>query len=128
MSRFLHTMLRVGDLQRSVDFYTKAFGMKELHRRDVPDGKYTLAFVGYGDEKENAVIELTWNWGTSKYEIGTAYGHVALGVDDIYKTCADLKAKGVNVVREPGPMKHGTTAIAFIEDPNGYKIELIQQK
>jgi lactoylglutathione lyase len=102
--------------------------MKLLRKHDFPGGEFTLAFVGYGDEKATAVIELTWNWGTSKYEIGTGYGHVALGVDDIYKTCADLKHKGVKVVREPGPMKHGTTAIAFIEDPNGYKIELIQQK
>ena len=102
--------------------------MKLLRKHDFPGGEFTLAFVGYGDEKETAVIELTWNWGTSKYDLGNAYGHVALGVDDIYKTCAELKQKGVNVVREPGPMKHGTTPIAFIEDPNGYKIELIQQK
>ena len=128
MMQFLHTMIRVNNLDESLKFYCDALGMKLLRKRDYSNGEFTLAFVGYGDEKENAVIELTWNWGTSKYEIGTAYGHVALGVDDIYKTCADLKAKGVNVVREPGPMKHGTTAIAFIEDPNGYKIELIQQK
>jgi lactoylglutathione lyase len=126
--RLLHTMLRVNNLDESLNFYCDKLGMKLLRKNDFPGGEFTLAFVGYGDEKETAVIELTWNWGTSKYEIGTAYGHVALGVDDIYKTCADLKQKGVNVVREPGPMKHGTTAIAFIEDPNGYKIELIQQK
>jgi lactoylglutathione lyase len=126
--RLLHTMLRVNNLDESLKFYCGQLGMKLLRKHDFPGGEFTLAFVGYGDEKETAVIELTWNWGTSKYELGTAYGHVALGVDDIYKTCADLKTKGVNVVREPGPMKHGTTPIAFIEDPNGYKIELIQQK
>ena len=126
--RLLHTMLRVNNLDESLKFYCDQLGMKLLRKNDFPGGEFTLAFVGYGDEKEAAVIELTWNWGTSKYEIGTAYGHVAIGVDDIYKTCADLKQKGVKVVREPGPMKHGTTPIAFIEDPNGYKIELIQQK
>jgi lactoylglutathione lyase len=126
--RMLHTMLRVNNLDESLKFYCDKLGMKLLRKHDFPGGEFTLAFVGYGDEKNTAVIELTWNWGTSKYDIGTAYGHVALGVDDIYATCADLKQKGVNVVREPGPMKHGTTAIAFIEDPNGYKIELIQQK
>ena len=126
--RLLHTMLRVNNLDESLKFYCDQLGMKLLRKNDFPGGEFTLAFVGYGDEKEAAVIELTWNWGTSKYEIGTAYGHVAIGVDDIYKTCAELKQKGVNVVREPGPMKHGTTPIAFIEDPNGYKIELIQQK
>ena len=126
--RFMHTMIRVNNLDESLKFYCDALGMKLLSKRDYPNGEFTLAFVGYGNENEASVLELTWNWGTSKYEIGTAYGHIALGVDDIYKTCADLKQRGVNVVREPGPMKHGTTAIAFIEDPNGYKIELIQQK
>jgi lactoylglutathione lyase len=126
--RLLHTMLRVNNLDESLKFYCDGLGMKLLRKNDFPSGEFTLAFVGYGDEKESAVIELTWNWGTSKYEIGTAYGHVALGVADIYATCADLKQKGVKVVREPGPMKHGTTPIAFIEDPNGYKIELVQQK
>ena len=126
--RLLHTMLRVNNLDESLKFYCDKLGMKLLRKQDFPGGEFTLAFVGYGDEKDTAVIELTWNWGTSKYDIGSAYGHVALGVDDIYKTCADLKQKGVNVVREPGPMKHGTTSIAFIEDPNGYKSELIQQK
>jgi lactoylglutathione lyase len=126
--RLLHTMLRVNNLDESLKFYCDGLGMKLLRKNDFPGGEFTLAFVGYGDEKESAVIELTWNWGTSKYEIGTAYGHVALGVADIYATCADLKQKGVKVVREPGPMKHGTTPIAFIEDPNGYKIELVQQK
>jgi lactoylglutathione lyase len=126
--RMLHTMLRVNNLDESLKFYCEQLGMKLLRKNDFPGGEFTLAFVGYGDERTTAVLELTWNWGTSKYEIGTAYGHIALGVDDIYATCADLKQKGVKVVREPGPMKHGTTAIAFIEDPNGYKIELIQQK
>ncbi len=126
--RLLHTMLRVNNLEESRKFYSDKLGMKLLRKHDFPVGEFTLAFVGYGDEKETAVIELTWNWGTSKYEIGTAYGHIALGVDDIYKTCADLKQRGVNVVREPGPMKHGTTPIAFIEDPNGYRIELIERK
>ena len=126
--RLLHTMLRVNNLDESLKFYCDKLGMKLLRKNDFPGGEFTLAFVGYGNESEASVLELTWNWGTSKYEIGTAYGHVAIGVDDIYKTCADLKQKGVKVVREPGPMKHGTTAIAFIEDPNGYKIELIQQK
>jgi len=125
--RILHTMLRVNNLDESLKFYCDQLGMKLLRKNDFPGGEFTLAFVGYGDEKENSVLELTWNWGTSKYEIGTAYGHIALGVDDIYKTCADLKQRGVNLVREPGPMKHGTTPIAFIEDPNGYKIELIQR-
>jgi lactoylglutathione lyase len=126
--RMLHTMLRVNNLDESLKFYCDQLGMKLLRKHDFPGGEFTLAFVGYGGEDQNAVIELTWNWGTSKYEIGTAYGHVALAVDDIYRSCADLKARGVKVVREPGPMKHGTVPIAFIEDPNGYKIELIQQK
>jgi len=126
--RLLHTMLRVNNLDESLKFYCEGLGMKLLRKHDFPGGEFTLAFVGYGDEKDAAVIELTWNWGTSKYELGSAYGHVAIGVDDIYRACADLKQKGVKVVREPGPMKHGTTPIAFIEDPNGYKIELIQQK
>jgi len=126
--RLLHTMLRVNNLDESLSFYCDKLGMKLLRKQDFPGGEFTLAFVGYGDENETAVLELTWNWGTSKYDIGTAYGHIAIGVDDIYKTCADLKQKGVNVVREPGPMKHGTTPIAFIEDPNGYRIELIERK
>jgi lactoylglutathione lyase len=126
--RLLHTMLRVNNLDESLKFYCEGLGMKLLRKHDFPGGEFTLAFVGYGDEKDASVIELTWNWGTSKYELGSAYGHVAIGVEDIYRACADLKQKGVKVVREPGPMKHGTTPIAFIEDPNGYKIELIQQK
>ena len=127
MSRFLHTMLRVTDLQRSVDFYTKLLGMKELRRRDVPDGKYTLVFVGYGDEETNSVIELTYNYGVTSYEQGTAFGHLAIGVPDVKATCDTLRAAGVKITREPGPVKFGTTMIAFIEDPDGYKIELIQR-
>jgi lactoylglutathione lyase len=127
MSRFLHTMLRVGDLQRSIDFYTKLLGMKELRRRDVPDGKYTLAFVGYGDEDSSSVIELTYNYGTDHYEQGTAFGHLAIGVPDVKATCDGLRAAGAKISREPGPVKFGTTIIAFVEDPDGYKIELVQR-
>jgi lactoylglutathione lyase len=127
MSRFLHTMLRVGDLQRSVDFYTKGFGMKEIRRRDVPDGKYTLAFVGYGDEESNTVIELTYNYGVEKYDMGSAFGHLAIGVPDVYATTEALRKVGAKVTREPGPVKFGTTVIAFVEDPDGYKIELVQR-
>jgi lactoylglutathione lyase len=127
MSRFLHTMLRVGDLQRSIDFYTKAFGMKELRRRDVPDGKYTLAFVGYGDEDSNTAIELTYNYGVEKYEMGGAFGHLAVGVPDVAKAC-DIAAKaGGTVTRPAGPVKFGTTIIAFVKDPDGYMIELVQR-
>ncbi|MDE2600260.1 MAG: lactoylglutathione lyase [Rhodocyclaceae bacterium] len=125
--RVLHTMLRVGDLDRSLKFYTEVLGMQVLRRNDYPDGKFTLAFVGYGSEDEGAVIELTYNWGVDKYELGTAYGHVALAVPDAYKACEDIKQRGGKVVREAGPMKHGTTVIAFVEDPDGYKIELIQR-
>ena len=127
MSRFLHTMLRVGDLQRSVDFYTRLLGMKELRRRDVPDGKYTLAFVGYGDEDSNAVIELTYNYGVEKYDQGNAFGHLAVGVPDVAATCEKVRAGGGKVTREAGPVKFGTTVIAFVEDPDGYKIELVQR-
>jgi lactoylglutathione lyase len=127
MSRFLHTMLRVGDLQRSVDFYTRGFGMKEIRRSDVPDGKYTLAFVGYGDENDNTVIELTYNYGTDHYDIGSAFGHLAIGVPDVTATTEKLRAFGAKVTREPGPVKFGTTVIAFVEDPDGYKIELVQR-
>ena len=127
MSRFLHTMLRVTDLQRSVDFYTKLLGMKELRRRDVPEGKYTLVFVGYGDEESSAVIELTYNYGVTSYEQGTAFGHLAVGVPDVKATCDALRAAGAKITREPGPVKFGTTIIAFVEDPDGYKIELIQR-
>ncbi|HEY6417476.1 MAG TPA: lactoylglutathione lyase [Candidatus Binataceae bacterium] len=125
--RFLHTMLRVNNLDESLKFYCDALGMKLLRKNDFPGGEFTLAFVGYGSEAEGTVVELTWNWGTSKYNVGDAFGHLAVSVDDIYQTCDQLRQKGVKVTREPGPMKHGSTVIAFIEDPNGYKIELIQQ-
>jgi lactoylglutathione lyase len=120
---FLHTMLRVGDLDRSIRFY-ELLGMKELRRRDVPDGKYTLVFVGYGDGPE---VELTYNYGEDRYELGTAFGHLAVGVPDIYATCDKVRAGGGKVSREPGPVKFGTTVIAFVEDPDGYKIELVQR-
>lgn len=123
--KFLHTMIRVNNLDESLKFYCDHLGMKLLRKQDYPGGEFTLAFVGYGDEKNNTVVELTHNWGTASYDQGNAFGHLALGVDDIYKVCSDLKAKGVKVVREAGPMKHGSAVIAFIEDPNGYKIELI---
>lgn len=126
--RILHTMLRVGDLQRSLDFYTNVLGMKLLRQKDYPDGKFTLAFVGYGEESETAVLELTHNWDTDSYDLGNGYGHIALEVEDAYQACEQIKAKGGKVVREAGPMKHGNTVIAFVEDPDGYKIELIQAK
>ena len=125
---YLHTMLRVGDLERSIRFYTENLGMKELRRADVPDGKYTLAFLGYGDEQSNTVLELTYNYGVEHYEPGTAFGHLALGVSDIHATCEKLRSAGAKISREPGPVKFGTTVIAFIEDPDGYKIELIERK
>jgi lactoylglutathione lyase len=124
--RLLHTMLRVGDLELSLRFYTEVLGMRLLRRKDYPEGRFTLAFVGYGDESNSTVLELTHNWDTSSYEIGTGYGHIALGVDDIQATCDAMAAKGGRVVRPPGAMKHGTTVIAFVEDPDGYKVELIQ--
>lgn len=124
--RLLHTMLRVGNLEESLKFYCDDLGMKLLRRKDYPGGQFTLAFVGYGDESDNTVLELTYNWGESKYELGNAYGHVAIGVDDIYATCEEMRNRGGKVVREPGPMKHGSTVIAFVEDPDGYKVELIQ--
>jgi lactoylglutathione lyase len=127
MGRFLHTMLRVGDLDRSVGFYTKLLDMKELRRRDVPDGKYTLAFVGYGDEDSNSVIELTYNYGVEKYEQGGAFGHLAIGVPDVAATCERVRKGGGTVTREAGPVKFGTTVIAFIKDPDGYLIELVQR-
>lgn len=126
--RLLHTMLRINDLDESLSFYCDKLGMKLLRKKDFPTGEFTLAFVGFGSEDQQTVVELTHNWGVKKYEMGDAFGHLAIGVDDIYKTCDELKAKGVKVVREPGPMKHGGAVIAFIEDPNGYKIELIEQK
>jgi lactoylglutathione lyase len=119
-------MIRVGDLDKSLQFYCDILGMNLLRKKDYPSGEFTLAFVGYGKESENAVIELTHNWGTDKYDLGNGFGHIALGVEDIYSTCDKIRAKGGKVVREPGPMKHGTTVIAFVEDPDGYKIELIQ--
>ena len=124
--RLLHTMLRVGDLERSLAFYTHVMGMTLLRRKDYPGGRFTLAFVGYGSEQDHSVLELTHNWDTSSYEIGDAYGHIALGVDDIYATCERINSQGGKVVREPGPMKHGSTVIAFVQDPDGYKVELIQ--
>lgn len=126
--RILHTMLRVGDLKRSIDFYTGVLGMKLLRQSDYPDGRFTLAFVGYGDESEEAVLELTHNWDTSKYELGSGYGHVAIEVDDAYQACEEVRKRGGKVTREAGPMKHGKTVIAFVEDPDGYKIEFIQRK
>jgi lactoylglutathione lyase len=125
--RVLHTMLRVGDLDRSLKFYTEVLGMQVLRRNDYPDGQFTLAFVGYGSEDDGAVIELTHNWGVDKYDLGTAYGHIALAVPDAYAACAEIKQRGGKVVREAGPMKHGKTVIAFVEDPDGYKVELIQK-
>ncbi len=125
--RILHTMLRVGDLDRSLAFYTEALGMQLLRRQDYPEGQFTLAFVGYGDEDGTAVIELTHNWGVSAYELGTGYGHLAIGVEDIRAACERVKQKGGQVTREPGPMKHGSTVIAFVTDPDGYKIEFIQR-
>jgi len=126
--RILHTMLRVADLERSLRFYTEVLGMRLLRRKDYPEGKFTLAFVGYGDETDTAVIELTHNWGVDKYELGNAFGHIAVAVDDAYKACEEVKRRGGKVTREAGPMKHGTTVIAFIEDPDTYKIELIERK
>ena len=126
--RILHTMIRVNDLDESLKFYCDVLGMRLLRKRDYPSGRFTLAFVGYGAESETAVIELTYNWDTHQYDLGNSFGHIAVGVEDIYKTCADLRSRGAKIVREPGPMKHGGSEIAFIEDPNGYKIELIDLK
>lgn len=123
--RILHTMLRVGDLQKSIDFYTGILGMTLLRKQDYPDGKFTLAFIGYGDEEANTVIELTYNYGVESYELGKGYGHIAIGCDDVYATCEKIRAAGGKITREPGPMMHGTTILAFIEDPDGYKIELL---
>jgi lactoylglutathione lyase len=125
--RLLHTMLRVGDLQRSIDFYTRVLGMQLLRTSENPEYKYSLAFVGYEGNPAQAEIELTYNWGTDKYEMGTAYGHIALGVPDAHAACEKIRAAGGNVTREPGPVKGGTTVIAFVTDPDGYKIELIQR-
>jgi lactoylglutathione lyase len=126
--RILHTMIRVGDLERSIDFYTKVLGMQVLRRRDYPEGRFTNVFVGYDDEARAAVLELTHNWDTKSYDMGNGYGHVAIEVDDAYEACADVTRRGGKVTRPAGPMKHGTTVIAFVEDPDGYKIELVQRK
>ena len=123
--RLLHTMLRVGDLDKSIDFYTRILGMTLLRKQDYPDGKFTLAFVGYGSEATHAVLELTYNYGVDSYELGKGYGHIALGCDNVYATCEKIRAAGGTIVREPGPMMHGTTILAFVEDPDGYKIELL---
>jgi lactoylglutathione lyase len=120
-------MLRVGNLERSLDFYCDVLGMRLLRRRDYPDGRFTLAFVGYGPEDDHTVVELTHNWDTERYDLGGGFGHLAIGVDDIHATCDGLRARGARIVREPGPMKHGTTVIAFVEDPDGYRIELIER-
>ncbi len=126
--KILHTMLRVGNLDRAISFYCDVLGMSLNSRKDYPDGKFTLAFVGYGGESGQAVIELTYNWDTNKYDLGNGFGHIALGVEDIYTTCEKIESLGGKVTRAPGAMKHGTTVIAFVEDPDGYKIELIQLK
>ncbi|MCW5605207.1 MAG: lactoylglutathione lyase [Burkholderiales bacterium] len=126
--RMLHTMIRVGDLERSIDFYSKVLGMKLLRRSDYPDGRFTNAFVGYDDESKTAVLELTHNWDTGSYDLGNGFGHVAVEVEDAYRACEEVKRRGGKVTREAGPMKHGTTVIAFVEDPDGYKIEFVQRK
>lgn len=126
--RLLHTMLRVGNLERSIDFYTSVLGMQLLRQKDYPDGKFTLAFVGYGDESDNTVIELTYNWDTDHYDLGEGYGHIAIEVEDVYAAVTELKNRGGKVIRDAGPMHAGTTIIAFIEDPDGYPIELIGKK
>ena len=125
--RILHTMIRVGDLKRSIDFYTRVMGMKLIRTSENPEYQYSLAFVGYGDESEGSVIELTYNWGTDKYDLGTAFGHIAIGVDDVAKMCENVRQAGGRVTRDAGPVKGGKTIIAFVEDPDGYKLELIQK-
>jgi len=126
--RLLHTMIRVGDLERSIAFYTEVLGMRLLRRKDYPEGKFTLAFVGYDDESEASVVELTHNWGVDGYTHGDAFGHIAISVDDVYQACEEIRARGGVISREPGPMKAGTTILAFVEDPDGYKIELLGPK
>lgn len=126
--RLLHTMIRVGNLEKSINFYTEILGMKLLRRKDYPDGKFTLAFVGYGDEKDNSVIELTYNWDTDAYDMGTGFGHLAIEVDDVYAAAEKIREQGGKIIREPGPMNAGTTIIAFVEDPDGYQIELLAPK
>lgn len=125
--RLLHTMIRVGDLDKSIAFYRDILGMELLRRKDFPEGKFTLAFLGYGNESENTALELTHNWETTGYDLGNGYGHIAIGVDDVYTACERIRNAGGNVVREPGPMMHGSTVIAFVEDPDGYKIELLSE-
>jgi len=125
LMRILHTMLRVGNLEESIAFYTNVLGMKKLRQKDYPDGKFTLAFLGYGDESEQTVLELTYNWGVEQYEMGTAFGHIAIGVPDVYEACEKMKQIGGKIIRDAGPMNAGTTIIAFLEDPDGYQIELI---
>jgi lactoylglutathione lyase len=125
--RILHTMLRVGNLERSKKFYTEVMGMKLLREKDFPSGKFTLAFLGYGDEDSTAVIELTHNWETEKYDLGTAYGHIAIGVDDVYAACERIRERGGKIIRQPGPMAGGTAVLAFVQDPDGYKIELLEE-
>lgn len=126
--RLLHTMIRVGDLQRSIDFYTEVLGMKLLRKKDYPEGKFTLAFVGYGDEKDNTVIELTHNWDTDSYDMGSGFGHLAIEVDDVYRATNEIRDRGGKILRDAGPMNAGTTIIAFVEDPDGYQIELLGPK
>lgn len=126
--RLLHTMLRVGNLEASLKFYTEVLGMKLLRKKDYPEGRFTLAFVGYGDEAHHSVVELTHNWDTPQYNLGNGYGHIAIETDDVYQTCEKIRGVGGKIVREPGPMKHGTTVLAFVEDPDGYKIELLGKK
>lgn len=126
--RILHTMLRVGNLEKSLAFYTGVLGMKLLRKKEYPDGKFTLAFVGYGEESETAAIELTYNWDTDHYDLGKGFGHIAIGVDDVYAACEKIRKAGGKIVREPGPMAHGSTVLAFVEDPDGYKIELLGNK
>lgn len=126
--RILHTMIRVGDLDRSIKFYTEVLGMKLLRRKDYPDGEFTLAFIGYGDEADNTVIELTYNWGQDRYDIGTGFGHIALEVDDVYRATDEIRSLGGKIIRDAGPMNAGTTIISFVEDPDGYQIELIGKK
>ncbi|MYM63183.1 lactoylglutathione lyase [Pseudomaricurvus sp. HS19] len=126
--RLLHTMLRVGDLEASLAFYTEVMGMQLLRRNDFPDGRFTLAFVGYGGEADNTVLELTHNWDTASYDLGGGYGHIAIEVDDVYAACDKIRAAGGKVVREPGPMMHGSTILAFVEDPDGYRVELLGAK
>jgi lactoylglutathione lyase len=126
--RMLHTMIRVGDLEKSIDFYTKVLGMRLLRRKDYPEGEFTLAFVGYGEETDHTVIELTYNWGTDQYALGNGFGHLAIEVDDVHRACDEIRSRGGKIIREAGPMNAGTTIIAFVEDPDGYQIELLGPK